>query len=108
MAGRRVEHCSGDVGRRPRLGTVDSSFSGSQLLRVLADTWANADVPGAGADLLHTHHDRIVVVGRSIVAARVTPAARSNGRPLPCLRCRGAPGRSPALTNNTRGVGRAS
>ncbi len=53
-----------------------------QWLRVLADTWVNADVPEARADLLHAIYDRIVVKGRSIVAARLTPAAYSNGLAL--------------------------
>ena len=48
--------------------------------------WVNADVPEARADLLHAIYDRIVVKGRSIVAARLTPAAYSNGWPLLCLR----------------------
>ena len=51
-------------------------------LRVLADTWVNADVPEAKADLVHAIYDRIVVAGRSIVAARLTPAAYSNGLAL--------------------------
>ena len=50
--------------------------------RVLADTWVNADVPEARADLLHAIYNRIVVAGRSIVAARLTPAAYSNGLAL--------------------------
>ncbi len=49
---------------------------------MLADTWVNADVPEARADLLHAIYDRIVVKGRSIVAARLTPAAYSNGLAL--------------------------
>jgi len=53
-----------------------------EWLRVLADTWVNADVAGARADLLHAIYDRIVVKGRSIVAARLTPAAYSNGLAL--------------------------
>ncbi len=51
-------------------------------LRVLADTWVTADVPEAKADLLHAISDRIVVAGRSIVAARLTSAAYSNGLAL--------------------------
>ena len=51
-------------------------------MRVLADTWVKADVPEAKAELLHAIYDRIVVVGRSIVAARLTPAAYSNGLAL--------------------------
>jgi hypothetical protein len=51
-------------------------------LRVLAETWANADAPEVRADLLHAISERIVVVGRSIVAARLTPAAYSNGLAL--------------------------
>jgi hypothetical protein len=50
--------------------------------RVLADTWVNADVPEARADLLHAIYNRIVVAGRSIVAARLTPAAYANGLAL--------------------------
>jgi hypothetical protein len=69
--------------------TVDATPRGDLLakravewLRVLADTWVNADVPEARADLLHAIYDRIVVKGRSIVAARLTPAAYSNGLAL--------------------------
>ena len=36
----------------------------------------------ARADLLHAIHECIVVVGRSIVAARLTPATYSNGLAL--------------------------
>jgi hypothetical protein len=53
-----------------------------EWLRVLVETWVNADVPEAKADLLHAIYDRIVVVGRSIVSARLTPAAYSNGLAL--------------------------
>ena len=53
-----------------------------QWLRVLADTLVNADVPEARADLLHAIYERIVVAGRTIVAARLTPAAYSNGMAL--------------------------
>ena len=53
-----------------------------EWLRVLADTWVNADVAEARADLLHAIYDRIVVKGRSIVAARLTPAAYANGLAL--------------------------
>jgi hypothetical protein len=74
---------------RVALATVDATPRGDlsakravEWLRVLADTWVNADVPEARADLLHAIYDRIVVVGRSIVAARLTPAAYSNGLAL--------------------------
>ena len=62
--------------------TRSSSTARRRTLRVLADTWVNADVPEARADLLHAIYDRIVVAGRSIVAARLTPAAYSNGLAL--------------------------
>ena len=39
-----------------------------QWLRVRADTWVDADVPEAKADLLPID-DRIVVAGRSIVGS---------------------------------------
>ena len=74
---------------REDLATVDTTQRGDlaakravQWLRVLADTWVNADVPEARADLLHAIYDRIVVKGRSIVGARLTPAAYSNGLTL--------------------------
>ena len=44
--------------------------------------WVNAEVPEARADLLHAIYDRIVVKGRSIVAARLTSAAYANGLAL--------------------------
>ena len=74
---------------RVDLGTVDTTPRGDlpakravHWLRVLADTWVNADVPEARADIPHGIYDRIVVAGRSIVAARLTPAAYSNGLAL--------------------------
>jgi hypothetical protein len=70
-----------------------------QWLRVLADTWVNADVPEAKADLPHAIYDRIVVNGRSIVGVRLTPAAYSNG-PRSASGCHGAPGGHPAHGNN--------
>ena len=44
--------------------------------------WSTADVPEARADLLYAIYERIVVVGRTIVAARLTPATYSNGLAL--------------------------
>jgi hypothetical protein len=74
---------------RVDLATVDATPRGDlharravEWLRVLADAWVNADVPEARADLLHAIYDRIIVKGRSIVAARLTPAAYSNGLAL--------------------------
>jgi len=74
---------------RSDLANVDATPRGDlpakravEWLRVLADTWVKADVPEARADLLHAIYDRIVVVGRSIVSARLTPAAYSNGLAL--------------------------
>ncbi len=74
---------------RAELAAVDAIPHGDlpakravEWLRVLADTWVNADVPEAKADLLHAIYDRIVVVGRAIVAARLTAAAYSNGLAL--------------------------
>ena len=51
-------------------------------LRVLAETWASADVPEAKAELLHAIYERIVVAGRRIVSVRLTPAAYANGLAL--------------------------
>ena len=83
-----VELASRTVGRPefPERPPVDATPHGDlpakravEWLRVLADTWVNADVREAKADLLHAIYDRIVVKGRSIVAARLTPAAYANG-----------------------------
>lgn len=51
-------------------------------LRALAETWTSADVPEAKADLLHAIYERIVVAGRSLVSARLTPAAYAHGLAL--------------------------
>ena len=74
---------------RTDLATMDTTPRGDlpakravEWLRVLADTWVNADVPEARADLLHAIYDRIIVKGRSIVTARLTPAAYANGLAL--------------------------
>jgi hypothetical protein len=74
---------------RADLATMDTTPRGElaanravEWLRVLADRLVSADVPEARADLLHAIYDRIVVAGRSIVAARLTPAAYSNGLAL--------------------------
>ena len=70
---------------RVDLATVDAAPRGDlpakravHWLRVLSDSWVNADVREAKADLLHAIYDRIVIKGRSIVAARLTPAAYSS------------------------------
>ena len=74
---------------RTDLATMDTTPRGElaakravEWLRVLVDTWVNADVPEARADLLHAIYERITVVGRTIVAARLTPAAYANGLAL--------------------------
>jgi hypothetical protein len=51
-------------------------------LRALAETWHEADVPEAKADLLHAIYDRIVVAGRRIVSVRLTPSAYAHGLAL--------------------------
>jgi hypothetical protein len=53
-----------------------------EWLRLLAETWGSAEVPGAKADLLHAIYERITVVGRSIVSVRLTQAAYANGLAL--------------------------
>ena len=50
-----------------------------EWVRALADTWQRADVPEAKAELLHAIYERIVVVGRRFVGARLTPAAYDHG-----------------------------
>jgi DNA invertase Pin-like site-specific DNA recombinase len=74
---------------RADLAAVDATPRGDlpakravEWLRVLAETWVQADVPEAKADLLHAIYDRIFVRGPSIVSARLTPAAYSNGLAL--------------------------
>ena len=53
-----------------------------EWLRALAETWEQADVPEAKADLLHAIYERIVVAGREFVSARLTPAAYAHGLAL--------------------------
>jgi hypothetical protein len=48
-------------------------------LRALSDTWTDADVPEAKADVLHAIYERIVVTGRKIVSVRLTPSAYAHG-----------------------------
>ena len=54
----------------------------SGWLRELGATWQEADVPEAKSQLLHAIYERIVVVGREFVAARLTPAAYACGMAL--------------------------
>lgn len=51
-------------------------------LRALAETWLDADVPEAKAELPHAIYERIVVAGRAVVSARLTPAAYAHGLAL--------------------------
>jgi DNA invertase Pin-like site-specific DNA recombinase len=53
-----------------------------EWLRVLAQTWQQADVPEARSELLHSIYERIVVAGREFVSARLTPAAYAHGLAL--------------------------
>ncbi len=48
----------------------------------LAETWEQADVPEAKAELLHAIYGVIVVAGRRIVSAHLTPWAYEHGRAL--------------------------
>ena len=53
-----------------------------EWLQALAETWQQADVPEAKAELLHAIYERIVVAGRRIVSARLTPSAHQHGLAL--------------------------
>jgi DNA invertase Pin-like site-specific DNA recombinase len=53
-----------------------------EWLQLIADTWRQADVPEAKADLLHAIYERIVVAGETFVSARLTPAAYAHGLAL--------------------------
>jgi hypothetical protein len=48
-------------------------------LRALAETWLEADVHEAKAELLHAIYERIVVAGRAVVSAWLTPSAYAHG-----------------------------
>jgi DNA invertase Pin-like site-specific DNA recombinase len=48
-------------------------------LRALSETWTDADVPEAKAEVLHAIYERITVTGRTIVSIRLTPAAYAHG-----------------------------
>jgi hypothetical protein len=51
-------------------------------LRSLSETWTDADVPEAKADVLHAVDDRITVTGRRIVSVKLTPSAHAHGLAL--------------------------
>ena len=51
-------------------------------LRAFGETWLNADVLQAKADLVHAIYERIVVAGPTIVSARLTPEAYAYGLAL--------------------------
>ena len=70
-----------------------------------ADVLSYAHGIGARADLLHAIYDRIVVKGRTIVAARLTDAGGLLERPGPrsVSGCPGAPGGLRTRTNNKHG-----
>jgi hypothetical protein len=48
-------------------------------LRALSETWTEADVPEAKAEVLHAIYERITVTGRTIVSIRLTPSAYAHG-----------------------------
>ena len=48
-------------------------------MRALGESLRRADVPEARAELVHAIYERIVVAGRTIVSARLTPAAYAHG-----------------------------
>ena len=94
-----LEHVRGglsDATYLARVGELRTQISGLELssevgiqadravawLRAIADTWRQADVPEAKADLLHAIYERIVVAGESFVSARLTPAAYAHGLAL--------------------------
>ena len=53
-----------------------------EWLRALSETWQRADVPEAKSQLLHAIYERIVVAGRELVSARLSPAAYAHGLAL--------------------------
>ena len=56
-----------------------------EWLRVFAESWRDADVPEAKADLVHAIYEKVVVTGRDFVSARLTPAAYQHGLALALL-----------------------
>ena len=73
---------------RAELASLDGSPHGVsaeravEWLRALGETWQQANVPAAKAELVHAVYERIVVAGRRIVSARLTPAAYEHGLAL--------------------------
>ena len=53
-----------------------------EWLRAFAESWRDADVPEAKADLVHAIYEKVVVAGREFVSARLTPAAYQHGLAL--------------------------
>ncbi len=68
------------VQEEPRPGT--SAERALQWLEALAETWHQADLPEAKAELLHAIYERIIVAGRRIVSVRLTQAAYEHGLAL--------------------------
>jgi DNA invertase Pin-like site-specific DNA recombinase len=70
------------AGLDQQLGVGMPAQRAVEWLRAFAESWREADVPQAKADLLHAIYERIVVAGREFVSARLTPAAYQHGLAL--------------------------
>jgi hypothetical protein len=76
----RLAQMRGDLAALDRASTAGVPADRAVAwLRALSETWRDADVPEAKAELLHAIYERIVVVGRTFVGARLTPAAYGHG-----------------------------
>jgi hypothetical protein len=77
---RELREAKDEVGRTT--GERVAAERAIEWLRVLSETWTDADVPEAKADVLHAIYDQIVVTGRRIVSVRLTPSAYAHGLAL--------------------------
>ena len=59
-----------------------SDSASVEWLHAISETWQQADVPEAKSELVHAIYERIVVAGRRIVSARLTPSAYEHGLAL--------------------------
>jgi DNA invertase Pin-like site-specific DNA recombinase len=78
----RVGELRAALGALDRETAAPASSRAVEWLRMFAQTWRDADVPEAKADLLHAIFERIVVAGPRFVRATLTPAAYQHGLAL--------------------------
>ena len=75
----RVRELRSALGDLDRDTSAPDSGRAVEWLRVFAETWRDAEVPEAKAELLYAIYERIVVAGPRFVRATLTPSAYQHG-----------------------------